>query len=177
MTDKVVAGIDVSKARLDVHASGENGSFANGWNGFRALHGWLRLGLETGKIFAIAAAFALAACQTTTQQAANKPSLVLPGAGDQFRVIHPRDDTTYGEQITLEADGTAFIRRLSGDRTGTWKTATCAQNSAVAARSCVRVTSNPVPEVSLTYDLFTDGLLVADPSSGPEWRWSYDLSW
>jgi len=37
-----VAGIDVSKARLDVHASGENRSFANDRNGFRALHGRLR---------------------------------------------------------------------------------------------------------------------------------------
>jgi len=42
MTDRIVAGIDVSKGRLDVHASGENENFPNDRNGFRALHGWLR---------------------------------------------------------------------------------------------------------------------------------------
>jgi len=42
MTDRAVAGIDVSKARPAVRASGENGGFANGRNGFRALHGRLR---------------------------------------------------------------------------------------------------------------------------------------
>ncbi len=42
MTDRIVAGIDVSKSRLDVHANGDDGGFANGKEGFRALHGWLR---------------------------------------------------------------------------------------------------------------------------------------
>jgi len=39
---KVIAGIDVSKARLDVHVKGEGKAFANDRNGFKALHGWLR---------------------------------------------------------------------------------------------------------------------------------------
>ena len=42
MTGRVVAGIDVGKDRLDVHAKGDDRGFANGKEGFRALHGWLR---------------------------------------------------------------------------------------------------------------------------------------
>ena len=38
----VVAGIDVGKASLDVHAAGDDRRFDNDSTGFRALHGWLR---------------------------------------------------------------------------------------------------------------------------------------
>lgn len=40
--DKVVAGIDVSKASLDVHAAGEECCFANDSTSWRALARWLR---------------------------------------------------------------------------------------------------------------------------------------
>ena len=39
---RVVAGIDVSKATLDVHAAGEERRFANGGTSWRALGKWLR---------------------------------------------------------------------------------------------------------------------------------------
>ncbi len=39
---KVVAGIDVSKASLDVHAAGEERRFANDATSWRALGTWLR---------------------------------------------------------------------------------------------------------------------------------------
>lgn len=97
---------------------------------------------------------------------------VLPSAGSQLRVIHPRDDQAFGEQVTLTATGKALIRRLRGFRTGTWKPTTCgAQNAA-----CVQIESQ-VGDTTLTYSVYAGGLLVAHPSSGPEWTWSYELGW
>ena len=40
---KVVAGIDVSKSSLDVHAVGEERCFANDRTSWRALAAWLRI--------------------------------------------------------------------------------------------------------------------------------------
>ncbi len=45
---KVVAGIDVSKSSLDVHAAGEERCFANDRTSWRALDKWLRSRREPG---------------------------------------------------------------------------------------------------------------------------------
>ncbi|MEL6414338.1 MAG: hypothetical protein AAFQ15_05300 [Pseudomonadota bacterium] len=105
-------------------------------------------------------------------ETARADTSVLPSAGSQLRVIHPRDDKAFGEQVTLTANGKALIRRLRGFRTGKWQATTCgAQNTA-----CVQIESQ-LGDTTLTYSVYAGGLLVAHPSSGPEWSWSYELGW
>lgn len=123
----------------------------------------------TRTIATTAAIMMLAGCTTAEQSSdtdtsASNARFQLPTAGQTIRVIHPRNDSAFGERIALQANGTAYIRRDSGSRTGSWSSVKC------GSQDCVTISSR-ISGTTLRYELYGSGQLRATPSSGPRWRW------